>query len=126
MWEDYCGLELQLIDLDPLPEPSPTPEPLLDLSFFADSVFVPVLTTSKSIIPSFHTPFWDKEVDTIDSENNYELWKFDGVEFLKNVNTDIILVGYTKKISGGFSRIQQKVDWAAFRRPIRPPPEPPP
>ena len=83
LWEDDCGLELQLIDLDPLPEPSPTPEPLLDLSFFPESVFVPVPMMSKSIIPSFHTPFWDKEVDTIDSEINYELWKFDGVEILK-------------------------------------------
>ena len=48
------------------------------------------------------------------------------MEFLKNDYTDIILVGYTKKISGGFLRIPQKVDWAAFRGPIRPPPEPPP
>ena len=116
---------LQLIDLDPLPEPRPTPEPLLDLSFFPDSVFVPVLPTSKSIISSFHTPFWDKEVDTIDSEINYGIWKFDGVELLKNDYT-YILVGYISKISGGFPRIPQKVDWAAFRGPIRPPPEPPP
>ena len=126
LWEDDCGLELQLIDLDPLPEPSPTPEPLLDLSFFPESEFVPALMTSKSIIPSFHSPFWDKAVDTIDSEIYYEIWKFDGVEFLKNVHIDIILVGYTRKISGGFLRIPRKIDWAAFRGPIRPPPEPPP
>ena len=106
--------------MDPLLEPCPTPEPLLDLSFFPESVFIPVLPTSKSIIPSFH------KVDTIDSEINYGIWKFDGVKFLKNVNTDIILVGYTRKISGGFPRIPQKVDWAAFRGPIRPPLEPPP
>ena len=125
MWEDDCGLDLQLIDLDPLPEPRPTPEPLLDLSYFPKSVFVLVLLTSKSIIPSFHIPFWDKAVDTIDSENNYEIWKFDGVELLKNDNT-YILVGYTRKISGGFLRIPHYLDWVATLGPIRPPPEPPP
>ena len=78
LWENDCGLEFQLLDLDTLLEPSSTPEPLLDLSFFPESVFVPILLTSKSIIPSFHTPFWDKAVDTIDFEYNYEIWKFDG------------------------------------------------
>ena len=73
LWENKCGLEFQLLDLDPLLEPSSTPEPLLDLSYFPESVFVPILLKSKSIIPSFHTPFWDKAVDTIDSENNYEI-----------------------------------------------------
>ena len=81
LWENDCGLEFQLLDLDKLLEPSSTPEPLLDLSFFAESVLVPVLLTSKSIIQSFHTPFWDKAVDTIDSENNYGIWTLDGVEF---------------------------------------------
>ena len=98
----------------------------LQISHFPESVLVPILPKSKSIIPSFHTPFWDKAVDTIDSENCYEIWKLDGEEFLKNVHTDIILVGYTREISGGFLRIPRKVDWAAFRGPIRPPPEPPP
>ena len=58
-------------------------EPLLDLSYFPESVLVPVLPKSKSIILSFHTPFWDKAVDTIDSENNYEIWKFDGGGIVK-------------------------------------------
>ena len=48
LWENDCGLEFQLLDLDPLLEPSSTPEPLLDLSYFPESVFVPVLLTSKS------------------------------------------------------------------------------
>ena len=52
-----CGLEFQILDLDPLPEPISTPEPLLDLSHFSESVLVHVLPKSKSIIPSFHTPF---------------------------------------------------------------------
>ena len=125
LWEDDCGLELQIIDLDPLPEPSPTPEPLLDLSFFPESVFVPVSMTSKSIIPSFHTPFWDKEVDTIDSEIHYEIWTFDGVKILKN-NFTYILVGYVREISGGFHQILYYLDWVATLGPIRPPPEPPP
>ena len=113
--------------MDPLLEPSSTPEPLLDLSYFPKSVFVPVLLKSKSIIPSFHTPFLDKAVNTIDSENNYEIWKLDGVKFLiKHVHTYIILVGYTREISSGFLRTPKKFDWAAFRGPIRPPPEPPP
>ena len=81
--------------------------------------------TSKSIIPSFHTPFWDKAVDTINSEYNYELWKFDG-ELLKNDYT-YILVGYTREILGGFLReILHYLDWVATLGPIRPPPEPPP
>ena len=127
MWENDCGLEFQLLDLDPLLEPSPTPEPLLDLSFFPESVLVPVLMTSKSIIPSFHTPFWDKTVDKFDSEISYGIWKLDGVKYLiKILNEHIFLVGYIGVISGGFLRISQKVDWAAFRGPIRPPPEPPP
>jgi len=125
LWEDDCGLEFQFFDLDPLLELSPTPEPLLDLSFFPESVFVPVLPMSKSIIPSFHTPFWDKEVETINSEIYYEIWKFDGVEILKNDYT-YILVGYVRKVSGGFHQIICYLDWAAFRGPIRPPPEPPP
>ena len=62
-----CGLEFQLLDLNPLPEPISTPEPLLALSHFPESALVPVLSKSKSIIPSFYTPFWDKGVDKIDS-----------------------------------------------------------
>ena len=54
LWENDCGLEFQLLDLDPLPEPLSTPEPLLDLSHFPESVLVPELPKSKSIIPSFH------------------------------------------------------------------------
>jgi len=50
-------LEFQLLDLDPLPESISTPQPLLDLSHFLESVLVIVLQKSKSIIPSFHTPF---------------------------------------------------------------------
>ena len=57
MWENECGLEFQLLDLDPLPEPISTPEPLLDLSHFPESVLVHVLPKSKSIILSFHTLF---------------------------------------------------------------------
>ena len=111
--------------MDPLPEPSPTLEPLLDLSFFPKSVFVPALTMSKSIIPSFHTPFWDKAIDKIDSENNCEIWKFDGVE-LKNDHI-YILVGYTRENFGGFLReIPYYLDWVATLGPIKPPPEPPP
>ena len=63
-----CGLEFQLLDLEPLLEPFSTTKPLLDLSHFPESVLVLVLPKSKSIIPSFHTPFWDKGVDKIDSE----------------------------------------------------------
>ena len=75
LWENECGLEFQLLDLDPLPEPISTPEPLLDLSHFFESILVPILSKSKSIIPSFQTPFWDKAVDKIDSEINYGIWK---------------------------------------------------
>ena len=54
----------------------------LYLSHFSESVLVLVLPKSKSLIPSFHTPFWDKGVDKIDSEINYEIWKLDGVKYL--------------------------------------------
>ena len=30
LWEEDCGLEFQILDLDSILEPSPTPEPLLD------------------------------------------------------------------------------------------------
>ena len=73
LWENECGHEFQLLDLDPLPEPISTPKLLLDLSHFSESVLVHVLPKSKSIIPSFQTPFWDKAVDKIDFEINYEI-----------------------------------------------------
>ena len=69
--ENTCGLDFQFLDLDPIPEPISTPEPLLDLSHFPESVLVPVFPKFKSIILSFHTSFWDKAVDKIDSEINY-------------------------------------------------------
>ena len=71
--ENECGFEFQLVDLDLLPESISTLEPLLDLSHFPELVLVPVLPVSKSIILSFHTPFWDKAVDKIDSEINYRI-----------------------------------------------------
>ena len=124
LWENECGLEFQLLDLDPLPEPISTPKPLHYLRHFPESVLVRRLPKSKSIILSFHTPFWDKAVDKIDSEINYGIWKLDGVKFLiKNVHIYIILVGYIREISGGFLRTPRKFDWAAFHGPIRPPPE---
>ena len=60
------------------------------------------------------------------TENNYEIWKFDGVELLKNDHI-YILVGYTRENFGGFLReIPYYLDWVATLGPIRPPPEPPP
>ena len=38
---------------------------------------------------------------------------------------DIILVGCILEVSGGFLRTPRKLDLAAVRGPIRPPPEPP-
>jgi len=35
-------------------------------------------------------------------------------------------VGHISEIFGGFLKTQRQVDWAMFRGPIRPPPEPPP
>ena len=57
LWKMNVDLSFNFLILDPLPEPISTPEPLLDLSHFPESVLVPVLPRSKSIIPSFHTPF---------------------------------------------------------------------
>ena len=53
--------EYQHLDFDPLPEPILTPEPL-DFSQFPESILISVLPEPKSVIPSFHTPFWDKRV----------------------------------------------------------------
>ena len=68
LWRNECELKLQLLDLDPLPEQISTSEPLLDFSQFPESVLVPILPESKTIIPSFHTPFWDKGVVNNDFE----------------------------------------------------------
>ena len=63
-----CGLEFQLLDLDPLSEQILTPESLLDFSHFPESIVVHALHDSRSIISSFHTPFWDRGVDNNDSK----------------------------------------------------------
>ena len=63
-----CGLEFQLLDLDPLPEQILTPEPFLDFNHFPELIIVHTLPDSRSIIPSFHTPFWDRGVENNDSE----------------------------------------------------------
>ena len=99
LWGNEYGLEFQLLDLDPIPDPILTPESLLDLSHLPKSVLVPILPESKSIILSFHTPFWDKAVDKFDSEISYGIWKLDGVKIFHGF---IILMGYIKNISGGF------------------------
>ena len=113
--------------MDPLLEQILTPEPLLDFSHFPESIVVHALPDSRSIIPSFLIQFWDIGVDNNDSEINLKIWKLDGVKFLiKIIHIYIILVGYIREISGGFLRTPRKVEWAAFRGPIRPSPKPPP
>ena len=110
-----CGLEFQLLDLDTLIEPSSTPEPLLDLSFFPESVFVPRTSDVQVNHSIFSHSILGQGDWKIDSEINYKIWKLDGVKFLiKNVHIYIILVGYVKEISGGFLRTPRKFDWAAF------------
>jgi len=66
--ENKCGIGFQFLDLDPILEPIWTPEPLFDLSQIPESILVHILLESKSIIPSFHTLFWNKGVNKIDSE----------------------------------------------------------
>ena len=61
-------IEFQLLDLDLLLEQILTSEPLLDFSHFPESIVVHALPDSRSIIPSFHIPFWDRGVDNNDSE----------------------------------------------------------
>jgi len=91
--------------LDPIPELILTPEPLLDLNQIPESVVVHVLPESKSIILSFHTPFWDKGVNKIDSEIICKMWKLDGVKFLiKIIHIYIILAGCIIDVSSGFLR----------------------
>ena len=54
--------------MDSLPKQILTPKSLLDFSQFPESLLMSVLSESKSVIPSFHTPFWDKGVDKNDSK----------------------------------------------------------
>jgi len=64
LWDNECGLQSQLLNLDPLSEQILTHKPSLNFSQFSESV----LPESKSIILYFHTPFWDKGVENNDSE----------------------------------------------------------
>ena len=50
MWENECGQEFQLSNLDVLPEQILTPEHSLDFSQLLESVLVSLLPESKSII----------------------------------------------------------------------------
>jgi len=68
LWENERGIGFQLLDLDPLPEQILTVRPLLNFSQFPESNVVHILPDSRSIIPSFHIPFWDKGVKNNDSE----------------------------------------------------------
>ena len=105
-WGNECGLELHFLDLDPLPEPISTPEPLLDLSNFSELILVPIFPESKSIIPSFHTPFWNKGVDKIDFEINLKIWKLDGVKFIiKIIHVYIIIMDCIIEVSDGSSEL---------------------
>ena len=75
----------------------------------------------------FHIPFWDKGVDKIDSEIILKIWKLDRVKFImKIIHINIMIVGCIIEVIGGFLQTQHKLNWVAFRGPIRPPPEPPP
>ena len=68
--------------MDPLPEQILTPEPLLDFSHFPLLIAIHALPDSRSIILSFHNPFWDRGVDNNDSEISLKIGKLDGVKFL--------------------------------------------
>ena len=68
LWGNDCGLKVQVLDLDPLPKQILTPESLLDFSQFSESIVVYALPDSRSIISSFHTPFWNKGVENNDTE----------------------------------------------------------
>jgi len=67
IWKNECGQEFHFLDLDSL-EQILTPEILFDFNHVPESVLVPILLESKSIIPSFHITFWDKGVHKNDSE----------------------------------------------------------
>ena len=123
LWGIECGLEFKILDLNLLPEQILTPETLLNFSYFPESNVVHALPDFRSIIPSFHIPFWAKGADNNGSEISLKIWKLDGVKFLiKIIHIYIILVGYIRVVSSGFLRTPRKLDWAAFCGPIRPPP----
>ena len=86
--------------MDLILEPILTRESLLDLSQIPESVVVPALPEFKSIIPSFHNPFWDKGIDKIDPEIILKIrW---GKILNKNQNAYIIIVGCIIEVSCGF------------------------
>ena len=54
----------------------------VDLSHFPESIAVHALPDSKSIIPSFPIPFWDRGVENNDSEISLKIWELDGGKLL--------------------------------------------
>jgi len=133
LWENDCRLEFQFLDLDPLLDPSPTPEPLLDLSFFPESVLdpEPIILESKSTILPSHILLLDIGIDH-DSVMIFQDWSCKGSKFHERIFHDPIHSGdckyvNKKEVNKGRSReLPRYLVWAAFRGPIRPPPEPPP
>ena len=101
LWEDDCGLEFQLFDLDTLLEPSSTPEPLLDLSFFPESVFVPepIILESKSTILPSHILLLDIGIDHDDTVMIFQDWSCKGSKFHERIFHDLIHTGDCKYVN---------------------------
>ena len=121
--------EYQFFDLDPIFKliSTPTFASRLDLSQIPESAFVPIPFELKSIIFHNHTSLLDKSVEQNNFKIIFENWKLDGNYFFnKIIHFYKILIGCIREVTGGFLRDPQSLDWAAFRGPIRPPPEQPP
>ena len=125
MWEDDCELEFQLLDLDTLLETSSTPEPLLDLSFFPESVLVPepIILESKIIILSSHILLLDIGIDH-DSVMIFQDWSCKGSKFHERIFHDPIHTGDCKHVNrkevnkGRFREPPHYLDWVATLGPI--------
>ena len=71
MWETECGLEFQLLDLDPLPEPISNPKPQL-----SDSILLPDLIMTPVSSPDFNL-FSESTLDPVPIHNEIESPIFD-------------------------------------------------
>ena len=131
LWENDCGLEYQFLDLDSTLEPKLTLEPHVN---FPEFVLVPepIILESKSTILPSPILLLNIGIDHDDSVMVFQDWSCKGSKFQERIFHDPIHTGdckhvNIKEVNKGRSReLPRYLIWAAFRGPIRPPPEPPP
>ena len=92
----------------------------------------PIILKPKSITLSNQILLLDQDIDNDDSEMVIQDWSYNQDSFTIRVMHDPIHLGDNNNVhkkevlKDGFLDDPRDFDWAAFRGPIRPPPEPPP